>query len=648
VLISSGQTLCITDVTRNETQAKETVVSFGSFNSTSMNGTTDRLSVKILTRVGTNTSGALCGGHSNAMGLRLYFDSTIRPAKLGTVTSAVSGLLNGQADRNGLSNGLFAVSFNMPALPKVKADYAYQADTFVTIDYAYDPLYRLTSADYSTGDFYHYTYDSVGNRLTEETQLATKNYVYDEANRLASVDGVNYTFDDNGNLLRDGINTYTYDSANRLISVSESAPQGYGSTMSSYRYNGLGDRLSQNGVNYTLDLNAGLTQVLDDGTNTYTYGLGRISQKHGSTAEYFLSDALGSVRQLTNNNGEITLAKSYDPYGNIAGSSGDQTSMYGYTGESQDVNSGMVYLRARYYSPQSGRFQSRDTWSGDENSPITYNHWAYANGNPVMNTDPSGHSVQSSRVPMIYNQANKGISSIFQNLGSNPCNQWDQIAMAGGAGAIANTFNLSLSASVDPSVGDDIGDFWLGFWKEAYRVHIWFNPFPSVQEDVAIKSNESDSMLLGRLTADIVSIAIGGVESDIARLLFMAGPAECIAGVLADGVGEFITCPGAAVQMAGALVLEGQAVVSGSIAVADGAQVLAMLRGRNGGGDRDPRPPGFNSKWKKEGKWWVDPKTGEKWHYHPEDGSHWAHWDVKIPGKGKIRIPVDPSKGVFK
>src|SRR5260221_920473 len=229
-------------------QAKEAVVSFGSFNSINMNGTTDSLSVKILTRVGTNTSGALCGGHSNAMGLRLYFDSTIRPAKLGTVTSAVSGLLNGQADRNGLSNGLFAVSFNMPALPKVKADYAYQADTFVTIDYAYDPLYRLTSADYSTGDFYHYTYDSVGNRLTEETQLATKNYVYDEANRLASVDGVNYTFDSNGNLLNDGQDTYTYDSTNRLISINNT---------DSYSYNGLGDRLTQNGIQYTLDLNAG-------------------------------------------------------------------------------------------------------------------------------------------------------------------------------------------------------------------------------------------------------------------------------------------------------------------------------------------------------------------------------------------------------
>jgi hypothetical protein len=42
----------------------------------------------------------------------------------------------------------------------------------VTIDYTYEPLYRLTAADYSTGDFYHYAYDAVGNRLTQESTVS--------------------------------------------------------------------------------------------------------------------------------------------------------------------------------------------------------------------------------------------------------------------------------------------------------------------------------------------------------------------------------------------------------------------------------------------------------------------------------------------
>jgi len=52
-------------------------------------------------------------------------------------------------------------------------------------------------------------------------------------------------------------------------------------------------------------------------------------QKHGTTAEYFLSDALGSVRQLTNGNGDIASTKSYDPYGVVTQTSGASQSAYG-------------------------------------------------------------------------------------------------------------------------------------------------------------------------------------------------------------------------------------------------------------------------------------------------------------------------------
>ncbi|MCC6298668.1 MAG: hypothetical protein IT314_05190 [Anaerolineales bacterium] len=63
--------------------------------------------------------------------------------------------------------------------------------------------------------------------------------------------------------------------------------------------------------------------------------------------EYFLSDALNSVRQLTDASGDITLAKSYAPYGEATMSAGNGTSPFGYTGEQVDV-SGLTYLRARY------------------------------------------------------------------------------------------------------------------------------------------------------------------------------------------------------------------------------------------------------------------------------------------------------------
>jgi RHS repeat-associated protein len=197
---------------------------------------------------------------------------------------------------------------------------------------------------------------------------------------------VNYTFDDNGNLLNDGTNTYTYDSANRLTAIS-------GQQSASYQYNGLGDRYTQTVNNqittYVLDLNAGLTQVLMDNENTYVYGLGRISQTNTST-EYFLSDALGSVRQLTNSTGEITLAKSYNPYGVVTQTAGSGDSIYAYTGEQTD-STGLTYLRARYYNSNDGRFTSRDIYTGNSQNPITFNKWQYAYSNPINLTDPSGN-----------------------------------------------------------------------------------------------------------------------------------------------------------------------------------------------------------------------------------------------------------------
>jgi len=50
----------------------------------------------------------------------------------------------------------------------------------------------------------------------------------------------------------------------------------------------------------------------------------------------------------------------------------------------------LVYLRSRYYNPADGRFQSRDTWGGNDNSPQTLNKWSYVQNNPIVYTDPSG------------------------------------------------------------------------------------------------------------------------------------------------------------------------------------------------------------------------------------------------------------------
>jgi RHS repeat-associated protein len=264
-----------------------------------------------------------------------------------------------------------------------------------TVTYLYDSLYRLKQADYSTGEYFIYSYDAVGNRLTQTICLGTptcspvnSTYAYDESNRLISVNGTAYTWDNNGNLLNDGTNTYAYDAANRLTSVIG------GGTTSTYTYNGLGDRLSQtvNGTptNYALDLNAGLTQVLSDGSNTYLYGAMRIGELQAGGMAYHLGDALGSVRQLVDASGSVTLARNFEPYGKVLNSAGTGGTTMSFTGEMLDASTNLLYLRARYLSTQAGRFISHDTFVGDPNQPMSYNRWLYADGNPINFTDPSG------------------------------------------------------------------------------------------------------------------------------------------------------------------------------------------------------------------------------------------------------------------
>jgi len=226
--------------------------------------------------------------------------------------------------------------------------------------------------------------------FTLSVQPASTSYQYDDANRLTNVNDAAYTWDANGNLLNDGTNTYSYDSANRLKAVSG------GQSAVSYTYDGLGNRLQQaangNTITYVNDLNAGLTQVLSDGTNTYLYGVDRIAQlpaNNPQKADYFLGDALGSVRQMADETSAVIYAASYDPFGNVNASAGNGSSMFGYTGEQQDAN-GMVYLRARYYGPYLNQFIQPDPIVPNYAEPQSLNLYSYVRNNPIKYTDPSG------------------------------------------------------------------------------------------------------------------------------------------------------------------------------------------------------------------------------------------------------------------
>jgi len=211
-------------------------------------------------------------------------------------------------------------------------------------------------------------------------------YTYDAANRLTSVGGVAYTWDANGNLTSDGVRSYTYDHSNRLTQVTQ------GSFTTQYVYNGDGVRTSKtvagDTTEYALDLLATLPVVISDTDAVYLYGLDIIAQQQAER-QYYMHDGLGSVRQLVDTTGQIETNYAYDPFG-VPVVEGDESNPYQYTGEAWDEEVGLLYLRARYYQPEVGRFITKDPWAGSISQPLTLNRYVYVMGNAPNRADPMG------------------------------------------------------------------------------------------------------------------------------------------------------------------------------------------------------------------------------------------------------------------
>jgi RHS repeat-associated protein len=231
--------------------------------------------------------------------------------------------------------------------------------------------------------------------LPHSATVPTRTMNYDADNRLSTVNGTSVANDNNGNLtsgpLTNGTFTpFTYDARNRLTNVS-------GVTIV---YDALNNRIGQmSGTNttaYVINPNAKLPQVLmrikNGVTNYYIYGSGllyQITEKAtGTNTLTYHYDYRGSTIALSADNGLVTDRIEYSAYGLTtcrAGTSDTPFLFNGRFGVQSDPN-GLLYMRARYYSPYLCRFVNPDP-SGFS---AGMNFFAYANGNPTSLLDPFG------------------------------------------------------------------------------------------------------------------------------------------------------------------------------------------------------------------------------------------------------------------
>jgi RHS repeat-associated protein len=210
-----------------------------------------------------------------------------------------------------------------------------------------------------------YTYDAAGNRISFNRTSPQADLpqpiqaAYNAANQTVQFNTDTLTYDANGNLTFDGTTTYTWDARNRLIQMSN------GALFATFTYDALGRRVSKT-------INSSTTQYLYDGndivaeiqngviTATYLRSL-NIDEpflRSSAIAEYYHTDALGSVLTLTDQNGSVQTTYSYDPFGNTT-TSGLSTNPFQYTGR-ENESTGLYHYRARYYSPVLGRFLIED------------------------------------------------------------------------------------------------------------------------------------------------------------------------------------------------------------------------------------------------------------------------------------------------
>ncbi len=286
--------------------------------------------------------------------------------------------------------------------------------------FTYDGANRLTGV---SGAYSHtYAYDPMGNFDYVVRNGVTWDYQYATYNpsRLERVTGLDFEIDDaDGYDGRGNLKTYTQSNVDYVLSYGVqgwlTSAQVAGQT-TTFLYDDSGQRVrtiyqsgtSQATTVYTLFPDYELEDPPGTGANTIriTHRLAgqiaAVQKLSGTTDELFyaLTDHLGSIVALATKGGTQPVAGSvaaYEPFGAFltTPTTNTGTSDNGFTGHRHNNTGandlGLIYMNARYYHPQLGRFVSPDSIVPEPGNPQSYNRYSYSYNDPVNYTDPSGH-----------------------------------------------------------------------------------------------------------------------------------------------------------------------------------------------------------------------------------------------------------------
>ena len=155
----------------------------------------------------------------------------------------------------------------------------------------------------------------------------------------------------------------------------------------------------------------------DDVTVRFLYGPGidNILETETDAGNYLhFADGLGSVARITNSSGDVLKTMRYETYGNfVLDSSSADGDYVSFTGREYDGLFGLYYYRARYYSPMTGRFTTRDPIglaSGDVNL------YRYTGNSPVNYMDPFGLMIDWGTYVLLNPKVRENLGKLNQNI----------------------------------------------------------------------------------------------------------------------------------------------------------------------------------------------------------------------------------------
>ncbi|QQS40023.1 MAG: RHS repeat-associated core domain-containing protein [Acidobacteriota bacterium] len=286
-----------------------------------------------------------------------------------------------------------------------------QANPFVQT-YKYDSLYRITEAkELVTGEppnwIQTFGYDRYGNRTNfsqnlNGTQLALNNVTHPSVNAATNrfSSGQGYQYDQAGNIVTDvtsgGSRDITFNGDNKQTVVKVA---GTSTKIGEYFYDGDGRRIKKKAYSGG-SLAEEVTFVYSGSKLVAEYST--LGAPQNPKSKYTSTDALGSVRLLTDENGSVVSRRDFMPFGeelpddvnyrkNTLGYVGDDVRQH-FTGYLKDDETGLDFAEARMYNSQHGRFTAVDPLlaSGKSALPQTFNRYGYVRNNPIDRTDPNG------------------------------------------------------------------------------------------------------------------------------------------------------------------------------------------------------------------------------------------------------------------